>query len=49
MPATRAGSEEMNYTARGTAVWFGVEPVCTASTDNYAQAIAEALNEWQGK
>ena len=37
------------YTARGTAVWFGVELVCSTATDKWADAIAEALNEWQAQ
>jgi len=39
----------MTYSALGTTVWHGTEPVCTASTDKWAGAIAEALNEWQAQ
>jgi hypothetical protein len=39
----------MTYSALGTTVWHGYEAVCTATTNEWAEAIAEALNEWQGK
>lgn len=37
------------YTALDTAVWLGPQLVCRAATNEYAKAIAEAMNDWQGK
>ena len=39
----------MTYTAMNNTVWRGSVLVCQASTINYAQAIADALNEYESE
>lgn len=39
----------MTYSALGTTVWHGYEVVCNAATDEYAEAIAEAMNKYESE
>ena len=39
----------MIYSAVGSTVWRGYEVICQAADDDYAQAIADALNEYESE
>jgi hypothetical protein len=39
----------MTYSALGTTVWHGYEPVCTAASDEWAEAIAAAMNRYESE
>lgn len=39
----------MTYSALGTTVWHGYEVVCTATSNEWADAIAEAMNKYESE
>ena len=39
----------MTYSALGTTVWHGYEVVCTAATNEWANAIVEAMNKYESE
>lgn len=39
----------MIYSATGTTVWRGYEVVCQAVTNEYAEAIADAMNKYESE
>lgn len=39
----------MSYSALGTTVWHGYEAVCTAANDEWAEAIAAAMNRYESE
>ena len=39
----------MIYSAVGSTVWRGYEVVCQAADDDYAEAIAEAMNRYESE
>lgn len=43
------GGEVMIYSAVGSTVWRGYEVICQAADDDYAQAIAEAMNKYESE
>lgn len=39
----------MIYSAAGSTVWRGYEVICQAADDDYAEAIAEAMNKYESE